>query len=222
MRSAGGRSDATPRRRDLRVVAKALEQSPQRARTDVGVEIVGERDRRLAPTDFRQRRRDCRWQARSSGDGALGGGVASHSEINQFGLGQQRRPTEHHCGDVGLIGCERQHNLARRLERSGERLGERAARQSRWVVEHRREAQLRLGAFVGRQIGVKVGPSQGARRFGALPGVGPLPPGEKSAHDPGLAGAERQRPFGDRFGSDDGRLGDFGERLHRLFIADLR
>ena len=206
---------------NLGVVAEALEQSPQRARPEVGVEIVGKRDRRLAPADFRQRRRDSRRQARPPGDGALGGGVAGRGEIDEFGLGQQRRPAEHHRGDVGLVGGERQHDRARRLERAGERLGERAAHQSRWVVEHRGEAELGLGALVGRKIGIKVGPRQGARRFGALPGVGPLPPGEESAHDPRLAGVERQRPFGDRFDGSDGRLGGFGERLHRLFIADL-
>jgi hypothetical protein len=49
-----------------------------------------------------------------------------------------------------------------------------------------------------------------------------LPPGEESAHDRRLAGVKRQRPFGDRFDGSDGRPGGFGERLHCLFIADLK
>ena len=146
---------------DLGVVAEALEQAPQRARPDVGVEIVGERDRRLAPADFRQRRRNSRRQARPPSDGALRGGVAGRGEIDELGLGQQRRPAEHHCGDVGLVGGERQHDRARRVERAGERLGERAAHQSRWVVEHRGEAKLGLGALVSRKIGVEDRPAPG-------------------------------------------------------------
>ena len=221
MRSAGGSRARRQSVANLGVVAEALVQSPQRARSEVGVEIVGERDRRLAPADLRQRRRDWRRQARPPGDGALRDGVARRGEIDELGLGQQRRPAEHHRGDVGLVGGERQHDGARRLERPGKRLGERAAHQSRGVVEHRREAELGLGALVGRKIGIEVGPRQGARRFGALPSVGPLPPGG-IGHDPRLAGVDRQRPFGDRFDGYDGRLGSFGERLHCLFIADLR
>ena len=102
------------------------------------------------------------------------------------------------------------------------RLGKGAAHQGRRVVEHGRQAKLGLSALIGGQIGVEIGPRQGARRFGALLGVGPLPPGEESAHDPRLAGVRRQRLFGDRFDGPEGRLGGFGERLHRLFIAELR
>ena len=70
-----------------------------------------------------------------------------------------------------------------RLRAPRQRLGERPPHQRRGVVEQHDHRALGGGAILVRQIGIEIGPRQGAGRLGALAGGGGANPMEKLTDD---------------------------------------
>ena len=188
----------------------------------IGLEIIGERENRVALADFGERRGDAGAEARTPRQGGLRHDVAGRGAIDEFGVGERRRARENDARHVRLVAGEREHDMARRLGGARQGLGEGAAHQRRGVVEHRRQAQRRFGAHLRRQIGIEIGARQRARGLGAAFRISPLRPGEESTHNAGLAGVEGPRPFGDGFDLSHVRLRSIPDLIIASFIADLR
>jgi len=67
-----------------------------------------------------------------------------------------------------LVGSERNDDRRRRCRTRGQRIGERAAYQGRWIVEELEHQAFGRHQLFGGQIGTKIGARQRARRLGAL------------------------------------------------------
>jgi len=123
--------------------------------------------------------------------------IAHRGAVDQFGFAQDSRARQHRAGDVGYVAGERQHDMMRGLAGAGQGFGQRAAHQRRMIVEQRGQADARLAAQRGRQIGIEIGARQRARGFRPPAGVRPLRPDQKAAHDGGIIGRRRFAPRAD-------------------------
>ena len=86
-----------------------------------------QRQRRLAPPDFRQRGgRPCA-ETGPAGDRALRHDVSRRGAVDELGVGQQRRAGEHGRGDPRLVVRQGDDEMARRVARARNRLRQRAA-----------------------------------------------------------------------------------------------
>ena len=167
----------------FRILAEAFEDPDHDALAEVGVEIVGQRDHRLALADFRERRGDADPEPRAARERDLGAEVAHRHAIDEIGVGEHRRAREDDDGNIGLVAGQREHDMMRRIGGAREGFGERAAHQRRGIVEQGGQAHRDLAAQRGAEFRVEIGAREGARRFRAARRIGPLRPAEKATHN---------------------------------------
>ncbi len=169
----------------LDVVAEAFGDAPEADAGDGSGRIGEQRQAGPALADLGQRRGDGARHAFTSGDGDLQGRRAGASDIDQFGIDQQRRAGKHRHGDLRQIDRQRDDDVMRRPRARPERVGKPPTDLRRRVVEQDGERRLHGVTDLGIDLAFEVESAERPGRAGALTGGGAVDPIEEFAGEHG-------------------------------------
>ncbi len=126
---------------------------------------IGEQGRaRLLVADLGNGRRQRHGNGRAAGNQHLRRLLADGHPVDQVGIGQEWRTSQHEGCHFRLVGSERRDHLDRRVMAHGQGLRHGLANLGGRIVEQQRQRGFRRAAILERKSGPDIGMGKGARR----------------------------------------------------------